>query len=77
VQPSCHDKGDDVKDRFHEELGQVFGQFPGYDIKILLGDFNAKAGRESILKSTIGNESLCEINNVNGHRVVNFTTYKF
>jgi endonuclease/exonuclease/phosphatase family metal-dependent hydrolase len=45
-------------------------------MKILLGDFNAKAGREDIFKPTIGNESLHEICNDNGARVVNFATSK-
>jgi hypothetical protein len=40
----------------------------------LLKDFSAKAGREGILKLTIGNESLHEISNDNGVRVVNFAT---
>jgi hypothetical protein len=40
-------------------------------MKILL-DFNAKVGREDIFKTTIGNESLNEISNNNGVRVVNF-----
>jgi hypothetical protein len=35
-------------------------------MKILLGDFNAKVGREDIFKPTIGNESLHEISNDNG-----------
>jgi hypothetical protein len=42
-------------------------------MKILLGDFNAKVGREDIFKPTIGNESLHEISNDNG---VNFATSK-
>jgi hypothetical protein len=41
-------------------------------MKILLGDFNAKVGKEDIFKPTIGNESLHEINNDNGVRLVNF-----
>jgi hypothetical protein len=45
-------------------------------MKILLGDFNAKVGREGIFKLTIGNESLNEIINDNGVRVVNFATAK-
>jgi hypothetical protein len=45
-------------------------------MKILLGDFNAKVGRENIFKLTIGNESLHEINNDSGVRVVNFATTK-
>jgi hypothetical protein len=38
------------------ELGHVFDQFPRYDMKILLGDFNAKVSRENIFKPTIRNE---------------------
>ena len=40
---------------FYEELEQVFDHFPRYHTKILLGDFNAKVGRENIFKPTIGN----------------------
>jgi hypothetical protein len=43
---------------------------------ILLGDFNAKVGREEISKPTIGNESLLKISNDNGVRVVKFATSK-
>jgi hypothetical protein len=42
VHAPCDDKGDDVKDSFYEELGRVFDQFPRYDMKILLCNFNAK-----------------------------------
>jgi endonuclease/exonuclease/phosphatase family metal-dependent hydrolase len=76
VHDPCEDKGDDVKNSFYEELGGVFDQFPRYDIKILLGDFNAKVGRENIFKLTIGKERLHEISNDNGVRIVNFATSK-
>jgi hypothetical protein len=45
-------------------------------MKILLGDFNAKVGKEDILKPTIWNESLHEISNDNGVRIVTFATSK-
>jgi hypothetical protein len=45
-------------------------------MNILLGDFNAKVGREDIFKPVIGNESLHEASNDNGVRVVNFATSK-
>ena len=46
-------------------------------MKILLGDFNAKVGRENIFKPiTIGNESLRQDSNDNGARIVNFGTSK-
>jgi hypothetical protein len=43
-------------------------------MKILLGGFNAKVGREDIFKPSIANESLHKIINNNGVRVVNFAT---
>jgi hypothetical protein len=55
------DKTDDVKDSFYEELEHVFDKFPNCHIKILLGDFNTKVGKEDIFKLTTGNESLHEI----------------
>jgi hypothetical protein len=76
VHASCKDKSDDVKDSFYEELAHVFDQFPRYDMKILLSDFNAKVGREDIFKPTIRNDSSHEISNDNGVRVVNFATSK-
>jgi hypothetical protein len=45
-------------------------------MKILLGDFNAKEGREDIFTRTIGIQCLHDISNDNGVRVVNFVTPK-
>jgi endonuclease/exonuclease/phosphatase family metal-dependent hydrolase len=61
-----------VKDSFDEELDK----FPTYLMKILLGDFNDKVGRENIFKQTNWNECLHEIINDNGVGVVNFATSK-
>jgi endonuclease/exonuclease/phosphatase family metal-dependent hydrolase len=65
-----------VKGSFYEELERVCDKVPKYHMKILLGDFNAKVGREGIFKPTIGNESLHEISNDNGVMLVNFATSK-
>jgi hypothetical protein len=46
VHAPCEDKSDDVKNSFCEELGHVFDQIPRDYMTILLGDFNAKVGRE-------------------------------
>ena len=54
----------------------MFDQFPKYYMKILLGDFNAKLGREDIFKPIIGQESLHQDSNDNGIRLVNFATPK-
>jgi hypothetical protein len=45
-----------------------------YYMKILLGDFNTKLGREDIFKPIIGQESLLQDSNDNGVRLVNFAT---
>jgi hypothetical protein len=76
VHAPTEDQADDVKDSFYEELERVYDKFPKYHIKILLRDFNVKVGREDIFKPTIGNESLHEISNDNGVRLVNFATSK-
>jgi endonuclease/exonuclease/phosphatase family metal-dependent hydrolase len=70
------EKSDNSKDSFYEELEEVFDHFPKYHMKILLGDFNAKVGREDTFKSTIGNESLHQDSNYNVVRVLNFATSK-
>jgi hypothetical protein len=76
VHAPTEDKIDDMKDGFYKELERVFEKFPKYHMKMLLGDFSPKVGREDFSKQTIGNESLQEINNDNGVRVVNFATSK-
>jgi hypothetical protein len=45
-------------------------------MKILLGDFNAKMGRQNILKPTIWNEGLHQDSNDNGVRIGKFVTSK-
>jgi hypothetical protein len=61
-----------MNDGFYKELECVFDKFPKYNMHIFLADFSTKAGKENILKQTIGNKSLHEI----GVRVVNFATSK-
>jgi hypothetical protein len=57
VHAPTEDKTDEVKDSFYEELERVFDKFPKYHMKTLLGNLNAKVGRQDIFKPTIGNES--------------------
>jgi hypothetical protein len=48
----------------------------GPSYKIILGDFNAKVGRENFFKPTIWNESLHQDSDDNGVRIVYFATSK-
>jgi hypothetical protein len=76
VHAPSEEKSDELKDSFYEELEQVFDHFPKYHMKILLGDFNAKAGIQNIFKPTIGKESLHQDSNDNGVRIVYFDKLK-
>jgi hypothetical protein len=57
VHAPTEDKIYEMKDSFCKEPECVFDKFPKYHMKIILGDFNVKVGREDIFKSTIANES--------------------
>jgi len=74
VHAPSEEKSDVSKDSFYEELEPVFDNFPKYHMKILLGDFNAKEGRENIFKPTIGDDSLHQNSNIKGVRIVNLAT---
>jgi hypothetical protein len=66
VHAPCKNKSDDVKDTFYQELRHIFYQFPRYNTKMLLGDFNAEVGREDIFKLVTGNDSSHGISNDDG-----------
>jgi hypothetical protein len=70
------DKIYEVNDSFYEKLERFFDIFLKHHMKFLIGDFNANLGRKDIFKPTITNESLHEISNDNGIRIVNFATSK-
>jgi len=55
-----------VEEEFYGLLEQNINQVANSDIEIVLGNFNAKGGKEDIYKPTIGNESLHNETNNNG-----------
>jgi len=61
-----------MKQLFYEKLVEVHERAPKRDIKIALGDLNAKMGREVCYRPTIGKYSLHENSDDNGTRVVDF-----
>jgi hypothetical protein len=64
------EKSDDSKDSFYEKLEQILYHFLKYRLKIPLGYFSAKVGRQNIFKPTIVDESLHQGSNDNGVRIV-------
>lgn len=67
-------KDDNEKDVFYDELTKTFESITGNVIKIVLGDFNAKCGREPQYFPSIGKESLHSHSNDNGQRMLAFAT---
>jgi hypothetical protein len=57
VYATTEDKIDHVKYSFYEELERVFHKYPKYHLKMLLGDFTAKVGKEDIFKPKTVNDS--------------------
>lgn len=66
------EKGEDIKESFYEELDKVWDSISNYCVKIVIGDFNAKVGREEMYQPTIGRESLHDRSNDNGTRLIHF-----
>jgi len=65
-------KTEEVRKEFNVLLEQNVNQIARSDIKIILGDFNAKFGKETLYKPTIGNESLHNETNNNGIKMIQF-----
>lgn len=60
---------DEKNNRFYEELDEVYDRLSRHSIKIYLGDFNSKIGRETVYRPTIGKDRLYEYSNDNGQRL--------
>ena len=76
VHSPTNKKTEEIKEEFYNLLEQNMNQIAGSDIKIILGDFNAKVGKESIYKPTFGNESLHNETNNNRIKMIHFTILK-
>ncbi|XP_071652474.1 uncharacterized protein [Temnothorax longispinosus] len=64
------DANEEEKNAFYDELDRECSKIPKYDVLILLGDFNAKIGRENFLQHVAGKHSLHANTNLNDHYLV-------
>ncbi|XP_038116921.1 uncharacterized protein LOC119769090 [Culex quinquefasciatus] len=63
---------DDEKETFYAKLEEEYDSCPRQDVKIVIGDMNARFGREEMFRPTIGPESLHMVTNDNGQRCIDF-----
>jgi hypothetical protein len=73
VHAPTEDKCDEMKDSVCEEMKCVFDHFLKYHMKILLGNFSAKAGKKKFSNQHSGMR-VYEISNDNRVKVVNLAT---
>jgi hypothetical protein len=71
MQAPSEEKSDDSKGSYYGELEHVFEPIPKYHMRIQLGYYNARVGRQIIFKLTIRDESLHQNSNDNGVRIRN------
>ena len=66
---------DSVKEDFYKELAVTQANLPAHDIKLVLGDFNARVGRDTeTWPGVIGAHSFHQSDNDNGVRMLDFCT---
>ena len=72
IHAHTEEKEDDTKNEHYELLEEEYSKLPGYDLKIILGDENAKIGREEEYRPAIGSFSKHDVTNDNGKRLIDF-----
>jgi exonuclease III len=65
------DGEEEGKEEFYEKLERAYDKLPASDIRVIVGDMNAKIDKENILNHA-GMYSLHENTCENGNRLVNF-----
>jgi exonuclease III len=66
------DKSDIEKDVFYDELRNLYDTCPKYDVKLIIGDLNAKIGKEPIYYPATGKGAHHQESNENGKRSIHF-----
>lgn len=72
IHAPTEDKDVREKNEFYEEIGGIWERIPNYDLKILIGDMNAKIGREEEYKNVTGGKSKHLVSNENGKILIQF-----
>jgi exonuclease III len=76
VHAPTEDKEEEEKGALYEKLERAYDKLPAINIRIILGDMNAKIGKENILRNHAEMYSLHENTSENGSRLVIFAISK-
>lgn len=72
MQAPHNERPDEEKQAFYNQLAKAHRKCPKHDIRIVIGDLNAQAGREKAYWPSIGKFSLHSETNGNGLKLMNF-----
>ena len=72
IHAPTEDKEEEIKEQFYEELQRTKDKVPKHDITIIMGDMNAKLGKEKVFSQVIGHHSLHNSTNENGEMVAHY-----
>lgn len=76
VHMPTEEKDLEIKSDSYEELGTIIEKIPKYDIKLIVGDFNAKVGKEEVYRNVTGGKSKHNESNGNGGLLAGFAIEK-
>jgi len=65
-------KEEEIKEQFYEELHRTQDRVPKQDVVIIMGNMNAKLGKEKVFSQVIDRHNLYNISNENGEIVANY-----
>jgi exonuclease III len=66
------DKEEEIKEQFYEELQRTHNRVPKHGVIIVMGDMNAKLGKEKVFNQVVGRHTLHNISNKKGEMVANY-----
>jgi hypothetical protein len=72
IHAPTNDSEEEANDQFYEQLERAYAACPSHDMKLVMGDANAKVGRETVHQPMIGKHSLHDSTIENGPKPVDF-----
>jgi hypothetical protein len=72
IHAPTNDSEEEAEDQFYEQLKRTYTTCPSNDVKVVMGDANAKFGRETVHQPPMSKHSLHESTNENDLRLVDF-----